>query len=97
MQPCTHRTFHVDAQVIRLTESESPDSEITGYRVEIQIRCTECGEPFTWIAPAGFAPDHPATSADGLTLSAPIQPVSERGSLLAALETGLGRYTVAEG
>ena len=69
---CEHMNFRSTARIARLTNSEG---KVTGYNTDIKVCCADCGHPFTWVGvPFGYSPNHPALSADGQELRAPIQP-----------------------
>lgn len=74
--PCAHEQFKCDCKVARLSEIEA--GPITGYQLDIEVKCVQCGLQFRFRGiPAGNDPDFPRTSIDGTELRAPIEPASE--------------------
>lgn len=74
MSDCKHNKFKVQANVARLHTEEDPEN-ITGYSMDITVKCDECGEPFEWVGlPGGYSPSQPRVSFDGTELRAPIRP-----------------------
>lgn len=68
---CGHEDFAVTARVGRL-------EDIGRFVLEVEVRCTECGEPFRFLGlPAGIAVDRPVLSIDGLEATLPIEPEGE--------------------
>ena len=72
-KPCEHFNFHVQANVMRL--SEVIGGPITGYAVDLTVKCTDCGLPFRFKGlPFGSHRNEPRLSADAEELLAPIEP-----------------------
>jgi hypothetical protein len=70
---CEHYKFRVNGNVIRLTDEAG--ATVVGYTVDFTVHCDQCGLPFRFRGQQyGSSPDHPALSADGLELRAPIEP-----------------------
>lgn len=43
--PCQHRTFNQQVVVARLTEDGTELSATVGWRLQVKVRCAECGVP----------------------------------------------------
>lgn len=72
MSKCEHRQFQAAVQVARLTDERG---NLKRFSADVTIRCSECGTRFQFQGmPAGFHPDHPCVSADGLEARMPIAP-----------------------
>ena len=70
---CAHSSFDAQCAVGRLTEVT--DGPVTGYTIDVQVRCTDCGLPFRFLGvQAGSSPHAPRVSIDGHELRAPIEP-----------------------
>ena len=71
---CEHKKFSCNARIGRLTDSEE-STEITGFRADIKIHCTECGQAFEFVGlEAGYSPIAPTVSIDSTELRIPIKP-----------------------
>jgi hypothetical protein len=69
---CEHMRFLSEAKVTRLTDK---DGLITGYTVDIRIKCDDCGLPFRFLGlAAGSHYAEPRTSVDATELRAPLEP-----------------------
>lgn len=67
---CSHSNFVCSANVARL-------EDIAAFSVDIQIKCTDCGTPFTFIGvPGGWSMNQPMVSPCGMELRCPIQPLT---------------------
>lgn len=84
-----HLEFQTAAAITRLTDGEG--GEVTGYSADFRVKCTECGELFTFLGVAGLHPAEPRVSVDGLELRAPIVPQSARQSTLDDIDRAMGR------
>lgn len=74
---CPHENFGANVAINRLTSSDEPDAEVTGYVADVTAWCEDCAEPFRWIgAPAGLMPDRPTCSVNETELHAPLRPAS---------------------
>lgn len=76
---CDHRNFQVKCGVTRMTEREEQPGEILpviGFQADVQLTCSDCGESFAFVAPAGLSLTSPTVSVDGLTLRTQIRPQS---------------------
>jgi hypothetical protein len=72
---CKHESFIGDMKVARLTEDDTPDAEITGYSMDVRVKCSQCDLPFEFIGlPQGYSVFQPMVSVDNLELRAPIKP-----------------------
>ena len=73
--PCEHMRFLSKAKVIRLTDNSGV---VTGYTVDIRIKCDDCGLPFRFLGLAAgihdAVYDEPRVSVDALVLRAPLEP-----------------------
>lgn len=79
VRSCEHSDFESNNTVTRLTDEAGT---ITGYILDVTVRCLECGEPFTFLGPSGFSFTAPLASIDGQTLHAPITPACARRSVI---------------
>lgn len=74
---CPHVNFDADVAVGRLFNGEDHGGVPDGFRVDLTVRCEDCGEPFRWVGvPAGMRSDRPMVSVDEKTLHAPMRPAS---------------------
>lgn len=72
-KPCEHMNFAAQANVFRLSDTEG--GPITGYKLDVTVKCADCGLPFRFKGlPFGSHPHEPRLSADSETLRAPIEP-----------------------
>jgi len=79
---CEHEQFHTDVNIDRIKKEEN--GKVEGFMAEIRIHCTQCNEPFVFIAPViGMVWDGPAVSPGGQELRAPIRPRSSFGENVA--------------
>ncbi len=70
---CEHMNFVSQANVFRLSEIEG--GPITGFTLDVTVKCTDCGLPFRFKGlPFGSHPHEPRLSADSEVLRAPIEP-----------------------
>ena len=73
---CVHMQFKADCMVHRLTDGD--DGPVTGYNMDVRVRCADCGEQFRFVGlPAGYHVAGAAVSIDGTELRAALVPVSE--------------------
>ena len=73
---CPHGEFHLFGDVNRVVR-DMGDTVPVGYFADVQVRCTQCGEPFRWTGlRAGMNPAYPTCSVDERILCAPIRPAS---------------------
>jgi len=72
---CEHENFGALVEVNRL-QGRSGDTE--GYKADITVTCTDCGEPFTWMGnlKVGALADEVTTDVTGVVLCAPLRPQS---------------------
>lgn len=83
---CAHEYFRTQGNVTRLTDSAGV---VTGYTVDFTVRCDVCLMPFRFRGDQyGSSPHHPALSADGLELRAPIEPEHTKEILGRPLQAG---------
>ena len=69
---CEHEHFLSEANVTRLTDRSGV---VTGYTVDIRIKCEDCGLPFRFLGlGAGSHYAEPRVSVDALELRAPLEP-----------------------
>lgn len=72
-KPCEHFNFVATTQVFRL--SDVAGGPITGFTMDVTVKCGDCGLPFRFKGlPFGSHPHEPRLSADSETLRAPIEP-----------------------
>ncbi len=72
---CKHENFMTNARIARLTESDT-STEVTGFRVDIEIHCQDCFMPFTFEGlPVGFHHAKPTVNVERTELRAPIKPI----------------------
>jgi hypothetical protein len=88
---CHHEAFESAVKVNRLLDSAGT---VIGYSADIQIRCSQCNQPFYWIAPIGASPGEPMMSADGIELRAPLTPV--KGMVHATERMGITQHVGVE-
>lgn len=70
---CDHEQFKADCDINRLSETD--DGPITGYSINISVKCIQCGQKFRFLGvPAGSDHQFPRASIDGTELRAPIEP-----------------------
>ena len=70
---CEHASFLINGRVGRLSKDEG--GPITGYTVDVTVKCTDCDLPFRFIGgKPGSSPFEPRVSADALELRAPLEP-----------------------
>lgn len=85
-KPCEHMSFHVQANVYRLSDVEG--GPITGFTTGIEVKCADCGLPFRFKGiPFGSHPAEPRLRVDGEELRAPIEPAYVR-TVLGRPESG---------
>lgn len=69
---CKHEHFAAEVAVQRLGEG---DDVIKNFVAEIQIKCSQCDQPFHFVGPgAGFSFSRPTVNVGATTLHAPIRP-----------------------
>ena len=74
---CKHMNFETGAKVARLHEEDKPEI-ITGYRLDLIVRCSECGLPFEFVGlPGGYHINSPTVNIDATELRCPIKPSSD--------------------
>lgn len=74
---CQHLNFETGAKVARLHEDGRPEV-ITGYRLDLVVRCKECGLPFEFVGlPGGYNMLSPTANIDATELRCPIQPSTD--------------------
>lgn len=74
---CQHMNFETEAKVARLFEEGKPEV-ITGYRLDLIVRCKECGLPFEFVGlPGGYNVFSPTINIDATELRCPIKPSSD--------------------
>ena len=74
---CKHMNFETGAKVGRLHEEGKPEM-ITGYRLDLIVRCKDCGLPFEFVGlPGGYHPGQPTVNIDGTELRCPITPSTD--------------------
>jgi hypothetical protein len=91
---CEHLAFSSECTVTRLTEGD--DGPVTGFRLDVQVTCDGCGERFVFLGLAGASTERPLSSADGLTLRAPIVPEATGQSFFARIAQAVGTRSVGE-
>ncbi len=70
-EKCEHMNFLVNASIGRLSVVEG--GPITHYSADIQVKCSECGQPLEFVGlPLGTSAYRPTVSIDGLELRAPM-------------------------
>lgn len=70
---CKHLNFETESKVGRLFEEGKPDV-ITGYRLDLVVRCKDCGLPFEFIGlPGGYHFNAPTVNIDGTELRCPMK------------------------
>ena len=80
---CSHLNFAANASVGRLSDKEG--GTITGYVVDVTVKCADCGLPFRWIGiAAGNHYAEPRVSIDGTELRAPLEPATHEKFLPSA-------------
>lgn len=83
---CVHMNFAANVSVGRLTKTEG--APVTGYSVNVTIKCAECGIAFRFIGlTAGNHFAEPRVSVDGTELRAPIEPATHEKFALQASYT----------
>lgn len=84
MHDCKHMEFETGTRVARLHDG-NPDV-ITGFMLDIVIRCKDCGLPFEFVGvPGGYSPGQPMCNFDSTELSAPIKPSTDPAAQAASL------------
>jgi hypothetical protein len=69
---CTHERFSAHVGVHRLTDEVG---RVRNFIAEVQVSCTDCGEPFHFLCPdAGLSFTRPTVNVGATTLHAPIAP-----------------------
>lgn len=92
MSGCEHKNFRAACKVGRLSHDEG--GPITGYTVDVTVKCDDCGLPFRFIGlDAGSHPSEPRVSIDGTELRAPIEPATHEKFLPRASYTMPPRAT----
>lgn len=77
MEGCKHFNFETDTSVSRLHEDGTPE-DITGYRLDLIVRCVDCGLPFEFVGlPGGYHINNPTVNFDATELRCPIKPSSD--------------------
>lgn len=72
-KPCEHFNFATQANVFRLSDIEG--GPITGFKLDLTVKCADCGLPFRFKGlPFGSHPHEPRLSVDSEELRAPIEP-----------------------
>ncbi len=83
MKVCAHKDFQAQVSVGRLTEKPPEGVDLDemdphSFIAEVQVHCTECGEPFGFKGVGnGFDLDRPTQSMDGLKATLPLRTPSE--------------------
>lgn len=73
MSDCQHENFAAIVETHRITDGDN--GPVRNFVAEIQIRCTQCNEPFHFIGPgAGFSFTRPTVNVGATTLHVPIAP-----------------------
>jgi hypothetical protein len=71
-QGCAHERFSAHVGVQRLTDDSG---RVRNFIAEVQVRCTECGEPFHFLCPdTGLSFTRPTVNVGATMLHAPIAP-----------------------
>lgn len=84
MNDCKHEIFECQCSVGRLTDGYP--GPVTGYMVDIHIKCVQCGIPFEFIGvPGGYSPGQPMVNFDATELRAPIKPSTDPAAQMAAI------------
>jgi hypothetical protein len=74
---CQHLNFETGAKVGRLFKEDNPEV-ITEYRLDLMVRCKDCGLPFEFVGlPGGYNPGFPTTNFDATELRCPIKPSTD--------------------
>jgi hypothetical protein len=69
---CAHERFSADVGVQRLTDDSG---RVRNFIAEVQVSCTDCGEPFDFLCPdTGFSFVRPTVNVGATMLHAPIAP-----------------------
>jgi hypothetical protein len=75
---CEHKKFESRAAVTRLTDQDD-STKITGYRLDLRVWCTDCGQSFEFIGiKGGYSPVHPTVNFNGTELRCPLVPSTEK-------------------
>lgn len=86
-KPCVHENFQAQANVFRLSDVEG--GPITGYKLDVAVKCADCGLPFRFLGlPFGSHPTELRLSADSEELRAPIEPAYTKEILGQPLQAG---------
>lgn len=84
---CVHMNFSADCQVARLSKEDG--GPITGYTLDVRVKCAECGLPFRFMGlPFGSHYAEPRLSADSEELRAPIEPAYTKEVLGMPIKAG---------
>ena len=76
MSDCQHENFEARVDVNRLTRGEG--GEVYAYHADIRVKCSQCGEEFTFPGFANGISSHEArVSIDGKVLGVPLKPASQ--------------------
>ena len=71
-QDCAHQRFSAHVGVQRLTDD---GGRVRNFIAEVQVNCTDCGEPFHFLCPdTGFSFTRPTVNVGATMLHAPIAP-----------------------
>jgi hypothetical protein len=75
---CQHLNFETGAKVGRLFKEDNPEV-ITEYRLDLMVRCKDCGLPFEFVGlPGGHNPGFPTINYfDATELRCPIKPSTD--------------------
>lgn len=69
---CAHQCFSAHVGVQRLTDD---GGRVRNFIAEVQVSCTDCGEPFHFLCPdTGFSFTRPTVNVGATMLQAPIAP-----------------------
>ena len=69
--------FETGAKVARLHEEGKPEV-ISGFRLDLIVKCKDCGLPFEFVGlPGGYSILSPTTNIDGTELRCPITPSTD--------------------
>ena len=86
MKDCKHLSFETGTKVARLHEDGKPEP-ITGYMLDLIIRCRDCGLPFEFIGvPGGYSPAQPMANFDNTELRIPIRPSTDPAEQLKSMQ-----------
>jgi hypothetical protein len=86
MKDCKHFNFTASNRVARLTEENNPEN-ITGYSMDVRVKCADCGLPFEFIGmPGGYSPAQPMVNFDATEARMPIRPSTDPAEQLKAMQ-----------